>query len=211
MSRDDQQLLAAHAAGELGAFDELVRRHQGRLWAVAVATCREHQDAADALQEALVKIHRSAQGFRGDAAVSTWMHRIVVNAGRDALRRQAVRPVSALPERYDPPAPGDESSSRVDHLVVHEALDQLAADQRSALILVDLYGMSVAEAAELLEVAEGTVKSRCARGRARLAVLLGALDPRPVGTGQAGATSKAPTAITTTGWAGEAQNQGGAG
>jgi len=177
----DEGLLAAHAAGDRDAFAELVRRHRDRLWAVAVRTLHDREEAADALQDALLKAYRSAAGFRGEAAVTTWLHRIVVNACLDRVRRRQARPTVPLPantvDREGRPRP-EPASPVIDHdthLVVRQALAQLPEEQRAALILVDVQGYPVAEVAMILGVAEGTVKSRCSRGRARLAVLLGHL------------------------------------
>lgn len=171
--RTDEALLRAHAAGDPAAFDALVRRHADRLWAVALRTLGDREDAADALQDALLSAYRNASRFRGDAAVTTWLHRIVVNACLDRIRRKQVRPTVPLPEAGAVPAAPAVDRDLV--LDVRAALTRLPAEQRAALVLVDIQGYAVAEAAEILGVAEGTVKSRCARGRARLAVLLGYL------------------------------------
>ena len=176
----DADLLAAHAAGDPDAFGELVRRHRDRLWAVALRTTGNPEDAADALQEAMISAFRAARGgagWRGDAAVTTWLHRIVVNACLDRVRRRAARPADPLPEHPDVPARGDEVAALVTGLDVTAALATLPVEQRSALVLVDMYGWSVQEAAEVLECAVGTVKSRCARGRARLLPLLRDRNP----------------------------------
>jgi RNA polymerase sigma-70 factor (ECF subfamily) len=167
----DRRLLAAHVAGDPDAFTELVRRHSGRLWAVAVRTLADREDAADALQEALVNAYRNAGSYRGDAAVTSWLHRIVVNACVDRMRRAKARPTVPLPPG-DLPGPRDEHAATEARIDVHAALAQLPEHQRLAIVLVDLHDLSVAEAAEVLGVAEGTVKSRCARGRAALAELL---------------------------------------
>jgi len=178
----DEALLRAHLAGDARAFDTIVRRHRDRLWAVALRTLGEREEAADALQDALLSAYRAADRFRGDSAVTTWLHRIVVNACLDRIRRRQARPTVPLPEAGSAPAaPGVDRDTILD---VRSALAQLPVDQRAALVLVDIQGYGVAEAAEILGVAEGTVKSRCARGRARLAVLLGYL--RPSGTGHSG-------------------------
>jgi RNA polymerase sigma-70 factor, ECF subfamily len=172
--RDDRTLLAAHAAGDSHAFGELIRRHRDRLWAVALRTLGDREEAADALQDACVSAYRAAGSFRGDAAVTTWLHRIVVNACLDRIRRRQARPVVPLdPAAAEPAAGGESADAVLTRLVVQDALARLPVEQRVALVLVDLQGCSVAEAAAVLGVAEGTVKSRCARGRARLAVLLG--------------------------------------
>ncbi|BCL14858.1 RNA polymerase sigma factor SigM [Micromonospora sagamiensis] len=179
----DADLLAAHVAGDRDAFTELFRRHRDRLWAVAVRTIGDREEAADALQDALLSAHRAAARFRGDSAVTTWLHRIVVNACLDRMRRRQAHPTVPLPDGNrsdDPAATGgvEPAAPAPDHdtaLVVRQALAQLPVEQRAALVLVDVQGYPVAEVARILHVAEGTVKSRCARGRARLAVLLGHL------------------------------------
>ena len=170
----DADLLSAHAAGDRDAFRLLFHRHRDRLWAVALRTLADREEAADALQEALLSAHRNAARFRGDSAVTTWLHRIVVNACLDRMRRRKAHPTVPLPERDDTVAPVPDQDTA---LVVRAALGQLPPEQRTAIVLVDLQGYSVAEVAAILEVAEGTIKSRCSRGRARLAVLLGHLRP----------------------------------
>lgn len=173
----DRALLAAHVAGDRHAFTELVHRHRERLWAVALRTTRNPEDAADALQDALISAHRGAATFRADAQVSTWMHRIVVNACLDRMRKQAVRATVPWPEEdWEAPAdPRDRVGEQETRMLVHEALLRIPPDQRAAVVAVDVEGFSVADAARALGVAEGTVKSRCARGRTKLAVLLGHL------------------------------------
>jgi RNA polymerase sigma-70 factor (ECF subfamily) len=198
---DDRALLAAHVAGDPDAFGELVRRHRDRLWAVALRTIGDREDAADAVQNALVSAFRNASSYRGDAAVSTWLHRIVVNACLDLVRRRSVRPADPLPddEARHPADPRDAIGSRVTSIVVEEALATLPVEQRAAIVLVDVQGYSVEEAAQILECAPGTVKSRCSRGRARLLPLLAHLrnpDGGPhVPPGRTEATS--PTGPTT--------------
>lgn len=167
--RDDRDLLAAHCAGDPDAFGELFRRHKDRMWAVALRTCRDPELAADAVQDGFISAFRRADSFRGDAQVTTWLHRIIVNACLDRLRR--IKPTSELPE-YDLADRHDAHSSTVVRLDVQEALGRIPDGQRLALTLVDMEGLSVAEAATALGIAEGTVKSRCARGRSALAELL---------------------------------------
>lgn len=170
----DAELLARHLRGDHAAFGELVHRHRDRLWAVALRTLGDPDDAADALQDALVSAFRKAAGFRGQAAVTTWLHRIVVNACIDLTRRRAARPVVTVAEgavldaadrSRTATAPGEDPEQVLDVL---DALRRLPTEQRAALVLVDMQGYSVQEAAAILDVAPGTVKSRCARGRARL-------------------------------------------
>lgn len=173
--RSDSELVAAHRAGERRAFDELVRRHGDRLWALAYRTLRDPEDAADVLQEALEAAYRRVGSFRGDAAVSTWLHRIVVNKCLDRVRHDRARPPSAAGRTHRDPVVLDPTEDATDRLAVLDALARLPVEQRLAIVLVDVEGYPVAEAAAILEVPSGTVKSRCARGRVRLAGLLGHL------------------------------------
>lgn len=174
----DAELLVRHVRGDRAAFGELVHRHRDRLWAVAVRTLGDPEDAADALQDALVSAYRKASGFRGQAAVTTWLHRIVVNSCIDLSRRRAARPVVTVGENAILDAAGgsepsnDPGTTREQELDVVDALRRLPTDQRAALVLVDMEGYSIDEAAAILDVAPGTIKSRCARGRARLVPLL---------------------------------------
>jgi RNA polymerase sigma-70 factor, ECF subfamily len=175
----DAELLHRYAAGDDEAFAQLVRRHKDRLWAVALRTMRNPEEAADALQEALISAARRASQYRGDAAVLTWLHRIVINACLDRLRRNKVRVTDRLPDDpdrvlafVDGDDPEREAALVEMRRDVISALRQLNADQRAALVLVDMEGYSVDEAAEILGCAPGTIKSRCSRGRARLAPLL---------------------------------------
>lgn len=183
-TRTDAELLEAHVAGDADAFAELLGRHQNRLWSVALATMRDPDEAADAVQDAVISAFRAAAGFRGDSAVTTWLHRIVVNSCLDRLRRRRVRPTVELPAAGpgEPADPRDRIAEQDTIVVVREALAQLGEDQRAAITLVDLHGYSVAEAAKIIGVAQGTVKSRCARGRLQLADLLGHLRPDPPAT-----------------------------
>lgn len=173
--RTDAELLAAHAAGDRRAFAQLLGRHRAALHRLARQRCPSAEDAEDALQDALLSVHRAAGSFRRDAAVGSWLHRIVLNACTDRLRRAALRPTACLPAEPDPV--GDRSGPVETAIVVRGALMRLPAAQRAAVLAVDMLGYSVAEAAVLLNVAEGTVKSRRARARARLAVLLAHLGP----------------------------------
>lgn len=175
---DDRALLTRHVSGDREAFAELVRRHQDRLWRIALRTLGSRDDAADAVQDALVSAYRGAAGFRGDAAVTTWLHRIVVNACLDLVRRRKARPTTPLDETAadDRPAP-DLLGSRETATEVVAALRRLPIEQSAAIVLVDVEGYPVADVADMLDVPVGTVKSRCARGRARLAEMLLHLDP----------------------------------
>ncbi|MET9695467.1 RNA polymerase sigma factor SigM [Streptomyces sp. NPDC006529] len=185
--RSDQELLALHAAGDPDAFGELVRRHRDRLWAVALRTLGDREEAADAVQDALVSAYRAAHTFRGESAVTTWLHRITVNACLDRARKAASRKTAPLDDTerlerlLEPHEPADAPAERHDlHRQLLAALATLPPEQRAVLVLVDMQGYPVAEAARILDVPTGTVKSRCARGRAKLAPRLTHLRADPV-------------------------------
>jgi RNA polymerase sigma-70 factor, ECF subfamily len=204
MEPSDAELLRRHTAGDAEAFGLLFQRHKERLWAVALRTTCDPEDAADALQEAMISAFRRAKDFRGDSAVTTWLHRIVVNAALDRLRRRPTRSVSwsGDPEALEtllagdstggqpstvpsPRSPAPSADSVETRLDVDAALRMLPAEQRAALVLVDMLGYPVAEVAVILATSEGTVKSRCARGRARLLPHLSHLRS-PAGGNQSG-------------------------
>lgn len=180
---DDRELMSAHLAGDADAFGVLVSRHRDRMWAVAIRTIGDREEAADAVQDALVSAYRRADSYRGDAAVSTWLHRIVVNSCLDRVRRSKARPSEPLPEHEDHARilgsgdTQDAAEQTETRQLVLTALRSLTPDHRSALVLVDMEGYSVDEAAEVLDCPTGTVKSRCARARAKLVPMLAELHP----------------------------------
>ena len=211
----DAELLAAHVGGDDEAFGVLFARHRDRLWAVALRTMGNPEDAADGLQDGMVAAFRRAATYRGDAAVTTWLHRIVVNACLDRIRAARVRAADPLPDDLDvsggPGSRGSVRGATPDHedpaervvaderrRLVLQALGTLPAEQRAALVLVDMEGYGMAEVADMLGCAVGTVKSRCSRGRARLAGLLadrlGPVRDADAGEGPARHPGNRPTA-----------------
>jgi RNA polymerase sigma-70 factor (ECF subfamily) len=170
VGRSDAQLLAAHVAGDRYAFEALYVRHRRQLTKLAQTMTRNPEDAEETLQEAMMSAHRCAPAFRYDCAVSSWLYRIVVNACLDRLRRTKSQPTTPLLDDDHPV--GDPTPHVVTSIAVRHALMRLPVDQRAALVAVDMAGYSIAEAALLFGIAEGTVKSRCSRGRAKLALVL---------------------------------------
>jgi RNA polymerase sigma-70 factor (ECF subfamily) len=207
----DDELLAAHRDGDPEAFGVLFGRHRDRLWAVALRTTGNPEDAADALQEAMISAFRRAGSVRGDALVTTWLHRVVVYECLVRLRRKKVRAARPRPDDLEEYAargavPGVPTPAADDvdpearalaadrRRAVLAALEQLPPDQKAAVVLVDLEGHRVDEVADMLDCAPGTVKCRCSRGRARLSALLleAGLGERP-SKGLGGTTRPAGT------------------
>jgi RNA polymerase sigma-70 factor, ECF subfamily len=172
----DEALLAAHLRGDPQAFGELVARHERRIYGLCLRILGNREDAEDAAQEAFLAALRKASSFRRAAAFSTWLYRIAVNAATDQARRRGRARLTAL----DPEdaglavAPGSDLGEVVASTVaVQTALTQVPEEFRVAVVLCDLYRVPYADAAQILEVPVGTVKSRVFRGRVALANLLG--------------------------------------
>ena len=156
----------------------LLRRHHGRIWAVCRRLAGDDADAADATQEAMLLIVRRLGTFDGRSRFTTWAHRVATNACLDELRRRNRRPARRLPDD-DPdtgtmivdggPPVDQEVSGR---LTIDAALAELPEEFRVPVVLRDLGGHDYAEIADILGIPAGTVRSRIARGRRRLAELL---------------------------------------
>jgi RNA polymerase sigma-70 factor, ECF subfamily len=179
----DEALLAAHLRGDPGAFGVLVARHERRIYGLCLRILGNREDAEDATQEAFLAALRKAASFRRAAAFSTWLYRIAVNAATDQARRRGrARLVSLDPEDAGLAAkPGTDLGEAVTAAVaVQTALTQVPEEFRVAVVLCDLYRVPYADAAQILEVPVGTVKSRVFRGRAALAAqFAGGGDPHP--------------------------------
>lgn len=178
----DEELLERHLAGDRRAFDELIRRHEDRIFALALKMTGQRADALDAAQEAFIAAFRRAGSFRGDAAFSTWLYRIAINTCTDLLRRRARSPVAdgepGEQPRQDRPGLDDLVGLRLE---LEQALAALSPEYREAVCLFDLGGVPYEEIARITGVSLGTVKSRISRGRRRLAELLGE-HPAPPAT-----------------------------
>lgn len=161
----DADLVRMHADGDNEALGVLCHRHKPRLMAAAARIAG--QDADDALQDGCLKAYLHADHFRGDSAVTTWLYRIVTNAAHDIIRR---RPL--VREAVDEPWTDPQEAQADTRMDIQKHWLRLSSEQRAALLLVDMLGYPVAEAAQILDVPEGTLKSRAARGRAALACKL---------------------------------------
>jgi RNA polymerase sigma-70 factor, ECF subfamily len=166
----DGPLVARAQKGDRWAFEQLVDRHQHRLFTLAARLLGSRDDAADAVQEAFIRAWLGLSSFRRDARFSTWLYRICLNAAHDQRAKRRTSPLEEAPEPADP---RDEFLASELSGALQQALDGLDEDYRAAVVLYDVLGCSYGEIAELTGVAEGTVKSRIFRGRQRLGELLG--------------------------------------
>lgn len=179
---DDKHMLVKARRGELSAFEELVHKYEKRVYAVALRSSGSPEDAADITQEVFLRAWRSIETFRGDSGFSTWLFRITMNMCVDHARhRQSqpqCRPLVIGEEDAERPIP-DTAPTPEEHLDNSElgrelaaALDAVSEEHRRIVLLRDVSGMSYTEIAEVLEISEGTVKSRLARARVALRRIL---------------------------------------
>jgi RNA polymerase sigma-70 factor (ECF subfamily) len=178
----DEELLDAHVHGDRGAFGQLVARHERRVYGVCLRLLGSREDAEDATQEAFLAALRRAASFRGEAAFSTWLFRIAINAATDQARRRGrARAVPLEPEELVAAAPsgGDPGGAVPNTLAIQAALRRVPEDFRAVLVLCDLYGFPYAQAAEILRIPVGTVKSRMFRARLALGEHLAAPGAGP--------------------------------
>lgn len=178
MARDDSasdtDLLSRAAEGSGEAFGILMRRHEDRIFGLALRVLGNRADALDATQDAFVAAFRQAGSFRGDAAVGTWLYRIGINACKD-LGRKKKRWVAQddVEKNVDRRATGPHLDERVaTRMEIHDALAQLPEEYREPVVMHDLGGIPYEEIATITGTVVGTVKSRISRGRRKLAQLL---------------------------------------
>ncbi|HEY4938078.1 MAG TPA: sigma-70 family RNA polymerase sigma factor [Actinomycetota bacterium] len=170
----DEELVRRFVSdGSSDAVDVLLRRHQDRVLGLAYRILGNRADALDASQEVFVAVFRKAASFRHQSAFTTWLYRLTVNACNDHARRRSRLPQPA--EAVDVASP-DAVGRADDRLVIAGAMRKLPLEQRTAVIMRDLLGLSYDEIAQATDTAVGTVKSRISRGRAALA---GGLGERP--------------------------------
>ncbi|HZK49663.1 MAG TPA: sigma-70 family RNA polymerase sigma factor [Thermoleophilia bacterium] len=195
----DAELVARSRAGDQAAVTELYRRHSQRGYNLALRMTGDPWDAADVAQEAFIKAFSHLSSFKGEARFSTWLHRIVVNCVHDHLRRRRPDPMEDVMLEHLS-APSSRGGSSLTVASVSPAEDGLSTEVKSALaalpegfrlaiVLCDLLGYGYAEAAEILEVQEGTIKSRVFRARAELAESLRGAGFYPGGHGNHGPES----------------------
>lgn len=172
---DEMDLLARVVRGDHDAFTELMRAHEDRVFSLCLRIMGDRERARDATQETFMTVFRKATQFQGRSALGTWIYRIAVNRCYDDLRRAKRERSSPLPEHHDPVDPGASDAVEAAGMrpELRQALLSLPPDFRAAVVLSDVEGFSVAEAAEILGIPSGTVKSRVFRGRRMLADRLG--------------------------------------
>jgi RNA polymerase sigma-70 factor (ECF subfamily) len=212
---EDIELVGRAKAGAEDAVAELYRRHERRVFNLALRTIGNPWDAADVAQEAFIKAFKNLDSFKGEARFGTWLHRIAVNAAYDHLRRRKSEPMDAqIMDDLSGPA-GPASVLGTGRNGIDPAMDGLSEPLRAALmgldegfrfavVLCDLLGFPYVEAAEILGVQEGTIKSRIFRAREALASALVASGyDVPGGSAQAARNPRVGDAVPRTGLIGE--------
>lgn len=174
----DAELVQAYLRGDAGAFEELMRAHEDRVFAVCLRMLRDREAALEATQETFITVFRKADRFSGRAAFSTWLYRVAINTSYDLARRARRHRVESIPEGHDPTDPSSEDGYASAELrpELERALASLPPEFRAAVVLADVEGLGLHTVAESLGVPVGTVKSRLFRGRRLLAEALGNRD-----------------------------------
>jgi RNA polymerase sigma-70 factor, ECF subfamily len=174
--RSDETLLRDFIAGDPDAFEALMRRHEDKIFSLALRMTGERADALDATQETFVAAFRNARSFKGNSAFSTWLYRIGINSCTDLLRRKKrIVPTEDVETGIVQNRVEDDVPLRLD---LAAALAKLTPDHREAVLMHDVGGLPYEDIASLTGVQLGTVKSRISRGRKKLAELLEQHAPR---------------------------------
>ena len=178
---DEKHILTRARRGDTAAFEELVRLYEKRVYAVALRSSGNPEDAADLVQEVFLRAWRSIESFRGDSGFSTWLFRITMNLCVDHARHKHAQPQTqpiVTDDETERPLP-DPAPTPEEHLDNRElgrelaaALEEISEEHRRIVLLRDVSGMSYTEIAEVLEISEGTVKSRLSRARIALRKVL---------------------------------------
>lgn len=171
VSDDDRALLRAHLAGDPQAFNELIRRHRTLLRVVALRVLENHHDADDAVQDGLVRAFRAAHTYAGRSSVGAWLRTIVENTARTAARSRSrdqrrVVDIDGTRLAETEQIGGDPAAIVANRDRIAEALAQIPLQWRRTFVLVKINGLTYAEAAEVLDVPVGTVRSRINRANA---------------------------------------------
>ncbi|HKK70371.1 MAG TPA: sigma-70 family RNA polymerase sigma factor [Candidatus Krumholzibacteria bacterium] len=183
MHDDVTQLVRRCREGDELAWEELVRRFQGRVLGLVTHYVRSREDARDVAQEVFIRVHRSLPNFEQEDRFVPWLLRVTRTCAIDHTRRRAARPpaqdvpVENVLALADPaPDPAEHAERRSDRGLVRRALERCSELHREILVLRDIQGMALQDVAELLGIPGGTAKSRAARARAELARAVLALE-----------------------------------
>jgi RNA polymerase sigma-70 factor (ECF subfamily) len=191
VSESDERLVRRFKDGSAEAFEILVQRHGARVYNLCLRILGDAEEAADASQDTFLAALRKLSSFRGDAAFTTWLHRVAVNACYDSLRKKRRRPLLQIvpdegDERPEPSLPSpDHAEGVVLSVDVGRALAQVPEEFRVVLVLADVQDLPYEEIASVLGIPVGTVKSRVFRGRAALGRALGVVKGEPSGASRA--------------------------
>lgn len=186
MARTDEELVAQATAGDVESFNQLVKRWERPIYALAYRTLGREEDARDVAQEAFLRAYRGLRGFKGDAKFSSWLYRITLNLCRDWMRRERRAPTIQVPEGVDAVEMADDRSQPVESVedlvarremsqAVQRAMTELPEEQRMAIMLKEYQGLTFQEIADLLDCPLSTVKTRLYQG---LSVLRRRLERR---------------------------------
>ncbi|HTM19349.1 MAG TPA: sigma-70 family RNA polymerase sigma factor [Kofleriaceae bacterium] len=176
---DEGELIAAARAGERAAIDELLARYQPAIYRFGLRMCGDEESAREVLQETMLAAFRNLPGFRGEASLSTWLYQIARSFC--IKERRGARPTVALDEQIADPAPPPDRQAHAREIgaAMAEAIAALPAEQREVLVLRDVEGLSAEEAARVVGIEVGALKSRLHRARMTLReTLVGVLDAR---------------------------------
>ena len=179
MALNDIELVNSSIAGNVLAFEELVKRYEKKVFAVAFRMTGNKEDAADLTQEAFIKAYKALAQFRGEAAFQTWLYRIIANVCRDELRKKYKNTVFSLDNEVvlesgnlkrevadSAPGPDVFLVNKEFGETIQKAVDSLAIDYRVTLVMREIQGFSYEEISDILKCSIGTVKSRLSRARA---------------------------------------------
>ncbi len=182
---DETRLIQQIKNGNIAAFEELAARYQKQIFSLAYRMCGNQEDAADMAQEALIKVYRNVEKFKGDSKFSTWLYRVVTNTCLDEMKKMKRKQVYSLDDELETkdgslkrdlednaPTPEDRAEQRERSEAIQDALMRVSETHRRVLVLRDIQGFSYEEIAGMLECSEGTVKSRLSRAREALRKVL---------------------------------------
>jgi RNA polymerase sigma-70 factor, ECF subfamily len=183
MTRTDEELVARSKTGDTESFNQLVKRWERPIFALAYRTLGREEDARDVTQETFLRAFRALGGFKGDAKFSSWLYRIALNLCRDVIRKDRRTPVVEVPEGLDVEQLMTERgpTETVEDLAVRaelsrgvaKAMESLPAEQRESIILKEYHGLTFQEIADLMKCPLSTVKTRVYQGLSTLRKELG--------------------------------------